>query len=165
MSPDIYWIDVPTLGLPGRLAILSRPRAGDWLAEQIAGWSAAGIDTVVNLLEASEVHELDLGRVPALCAQHQVEAVSFPIADRGVPESRHAARALAADLAARVAAGRTVAVHCRAGIGRSSLMAAAILVHLTRDPQAAFEAIARARGVPVPDTDAQRDWVSAMTAP
>jgi hypothetical protein len=43
VSRDIYWIDAPP---PGRLAILSRPRAGEWLADQLAGWRAGGIDAV-----------------------------------------------------------------------------------------------------------------------
>lgn len=124
---------------------------------------AAGIHTVVSLLEAHEVHELDLRDVPGLCARHAIDHIKFPIADRGVPSSRTAALALARDLAIQVGAGRSVAVHCRAGIGRSSLMAAAILVHLTRDPSVAFASIAKARGVAVPDTDAQRDWVSNKT--
>jgi protein-tyrosine phosphatase len=116
----------------------------------------------VSLLEAHEVHELGLREVPDLCARQAIDHISFPIADRGVPASRTAALALARDLAIRIGAGRSVAVHCRAGIGRSSLMAAAILVHLTHDPQTALEAIARGRGVLVPDTDEQRDWVNAV---
>lgn len=161
MSRDIYWIDAPA---SGRLAILSRPRAGEWLAEQIAGWHAAGIQTVVSLLEPHEAQELDLRDVPGLCARHAIDHVSFPIADRGVPSSRAAATALARRLATELNAGRSVAVHCRAGIGRSSLMAAAVLVQLAREPASAFEAVANARGVAVPDTDEQRDWVSRMTA-
>jgi protein-tyrosine phosphatase len=160
MSRDISWIDAPP---PGRLAILSRPRAGEWLEDQLAGWRAAGIGTVVSLLDAEEVRELDLGAVPALCARHAITYLSFPIADRGVPSSRNEAIDCARRLAAEVAAGRTVAVHCRAGIGRSSLMAAAILVLLGREPSGALDLIATSRGVPVPDTDEQRDWVQQMT--
>src|SRR5713101_2898754 len=54
MRPDIHWIDLP---VAGRLAIMARPRAGDWLADEIAGWRAAGIDIVVNLLEPAEIAE------------------------------------------------------------------------------------------------------------
>jgi hypothetical protein len=44
---QLYWIDAPATG---RLAIMARPRAGDWLDDEIAGWKLAGVDTVVCLL-------------------------------------------------------------------------------------------------------------------
>jgi hypothetical protein len=34
------------------LAIMARPRAGDWLDGEIAGWRAQGIGVIVSLLEA-----------------------------------------------------------------------------------------------------------------
>ena len=57
MRADIYWID----DLPrGRLAIVGRPRVGDWLADEISGWTAVGLSDVVSLLENDEVRELGL---------------------------------------------------------------------------------------------------------
>jgi protein-tyrosine phosphatase len=50
-------------------------------------------------------------------------------------------------------------VHCRAGIGRSSLIAACVLVLLGLAPAMAFDRIGKARGLKVPDTEGQRDWV------
>ena len=92
------------------------------------------------------------------------EFVSFPIPDRGVPESMRETQRLVRSLSAAIADGKAVAIHCRAGIGRSSLIAACILVHLGYDANSAFETIARARGVGVPDTELQRDWVSTFQA-
>lgn len=57
MRPNVYWVDLPA---SGRLAIMPRPRAGDWLDKEIAGWRAEGIHVVVSLLEAEEVAELGL---------------------------------------------------------------------------------------------------------
>jgi protein-tyrosine phosphatase len=42
----------------------------------------------------------------------------FPIPDRGVPVSADAAAQLFDSIASRIAIGRSVGVHCRAGIGR-----------------------------------------------
>jgi hypothetical protein len=42
MLGRVYWIDVPRAGL----AMMARPRSGDWLADEIASWKQAGIDTV-----------------------------------------------------------------------------------------------------------------------
>jgi protein-tyrosine phosphatase len=55
-----------------------------------------------------------------------------------------------------------VAVHCWGGVGRSSLIAAAVLVGRGTDAEQAWARIAEARGVPVPETDEQRAWVTAL---
>jgi hypothetical protein len=159
MLPKVHWIDTP---LPGRLAIMPRPRAGDWIADEVGGWKTAGIDLVVSLLEAHEVAELGLHGEASLCEQHAIEFISFPVPDRGVPPSRLAVLALAQLLASRVSQSKTGAVHCRAGIGRSSVIAACALICLGMAPDHAFDTIAKARGVDVPDTAEQRAWVHAF---
>jgi hypothetical protein len=156
MRSRVHWIDLP---IAGRLAIMARPRAGDWLDDEILGWRAEGIDIVVSLLEPEEVTELGLRAEADLCRAQGMEFISFPIPDRGVPASLRQAVALAQTVAARIGEGKAVAVHCRAGIGRSSLIAACALVCSGTDPQAAFDMIGKARGVIVPDTEGQRDWV------
>jgi protein-tyrosine phosphatase len=159
MSPKIYWIEAPLLG---RLAIVPRPRAGDWLNDEIAGWRAAGIDLVVSLLESQEVVELGLHGEAGLCMENAIEFVSIPVPDRGVPRSRLEAADLARLLISKVSQGETAAIHCRAGIGRSSVIAACVLVCLGTNPDHAFETIAEARGIEVPDTEGQRAWVEAF---
>ena len=151
-----YWIDAPRAG---RLAIMARPRSGDWLADEIAGWKQAGIDTVVSLLEPEEAAELGLSLEAELCGAEKIEFVAFPIPDRGVPVSLREATTLVESVRARLAAGKAVAVHCRAGIGRSALVAACALTRFGYEASEAFALIAASRGLTVPDTDAQRDWV------
>src|SRR5689334_1254485 len=92
-----------------------------------------------------------------LTANCSMEFGAFPIPDRGVPDTRKAAFEFARSLAGRLGEGKAVAVHCRAGIGRSALIAAYVLGFLGVNADAAFKAIGAARGVPVPDTDQQRD--------
>jgi protein-tyrosine phosphatase len=159
MRPQVYWINLP---IAGRLAIMARPRAGDWLEDEISGWRAQGIDIVISLLEQEEISDLGLQGEARLCREHGMEFLSFPVPDRGVPQSMHDAVALAQALSTKIGEGEAVAVHCRAGIGRSSLIAACALVYSGYDAAAAFEMIGRARGVSVPDTDAQRNWVTAF---
>ena len=161
MRPSIYWLES---GDARRLAIMARPRAGDWLPGEIAGWRAEAIDIVVSLLEPHEVAELELHEQPALCLAADIEFISFPIPDRSVPASMTETERLVRALSAAVAAGKTVAIHCRAGIGRSSLIAACVLVRDGYDVERAFDIIARARGLEVPDTQAQRAWVSTFLA-
>jgi protein-tyrosine phosphatase len=153
MTSDIYWIAHPG---PFRLAIMARPRAGDWLADEVENWRRQGIERVVSLLEREEVAELGLEGEATLCRECGIAFASFPIADRATPEDWRAALALAREIAG---GGKAVAIHCRIGIGRSSIIAAAALCTGGMEPEAALAAIRQARGVPVPDTEQQRDWI------
>ena len=152
MHSELYWI---ATGARSKLSIMARPRAGDWLEDEIAHWRREGVEIVVSLLERDEVDELGLGAEAPLCEQSGIRYLSFPIPDRGIPDTDDAMR-FVADVARR---GGPMAIHCRAGIGRSSIMAAAVLVSDGIDPATALSMIQEARRVPVPDTDAQRDWV------
>lgn len=140
------------------LAIMPRPRAGDWLEDEVSAWSRAGLGIVVSLLEPAEVQELDLSREPSLCASNGIEFLSYPIPDRGVPTSPTAFNAFLDPLVRRLQEGASIAVHCRAGIGRSGLTAACILSRAGVPYPAIFPAISRARGVQVPDTEQQIAW-------
>jgi protein-tyrosine phosphatase len=157
---SLYWVDLPSIG---RLAIAARPRAGDWLTDEIAGWRSEAVDIVVSLLEPFEVAELGLREEAKLCRQQGMRFVSFPIADRAVPTSMNEAMTLARCAAQWIAEGKGVAIHCRAGIGRAAMIAACVLVCHGQDSEAAFAAIAKTRGVPVPDTEEQRQWVMRFT--
>src|SRR5215213_5189870 len=57
MRGSVFWISGPWRG---RLAIVLRPRGGDWLDGETRVWRHAGVDVVVSLLEPSEETELDL---------------------------------------------------------------------------------------------------------
>ena len=143
---------------------MPRPRAGDWLDDEIAGWRAEGINVVVSLLEKDEISELELGQEPKLCQANNMGFISFPIPDRGVPASMKETEQLVRRISAAIVDGKAVAIHCRAGIGRSSLIAACVLVLNGYDADFAFAAIGKVRGVEVPDTEAQRAWVSTFQA-
>ncbi|MEM6884289.1 MAG: protein-tyrosine phosphatase family protein, partial [Verrucomicrobiota bacterium] len=52
-----------------------------------------------------------------------------------------------------------VVAHCRAGIGRSSLCAAALLSHFGISGDESLKLIANARGLSIPDTQEQRDFI------
>ncbi|MCL2715945.1 MAG: tyrosine protein phosphatase [Alphaproteobacteria bacterium] len=147
---------------PGRLAIMARPRANDWLEADIEAWKAAGVEEVVSLLEPAEVAELDLSQEPEFCRRSGIAFLSFPVPDRGVPDHPEKAWQLASRLAADLSRGRNIAIHCRAGIGRSSLVAACVLICSGIEPRAALAAIGEARGLHVPDTEEQADWILAF---
>ncbi len=147
-------------GRLGRVATMARPRAGDWLDDEFLELKNLGVQYVVCLLTADEVIELDLGRETGACTAAGLGFVAFPIPDRAVPAHDDETTNFLFGLARLVAEGHFVVVHCRMGIGRSSLVAAAALSLLGFAPDEAFDRLARARGLSVPDTEAQRAWVS-----
>lgn len=154
-NPKLYWIGSST----GRLAISARPRGGDWLADEIEGWREQGVDVVVSLLTASENEELGLKDEGQFAKAKGLQFVSFPIEDRNVPASAAKLQELAAKLGSEIQQGKNVAVHCRQGIGRSSLISAAVLLQVGEDLDQALGSIRNARGLEVPETPEQRRWL------
>jgi protein-tyrosine phosphatase len=57
-----------------------------------------------------------------------------------------------------------VILHCRAGIGRSGLVAACLLVMKGVSPEEAVKKVSAARGVSVPETKEQRNWIDQYAA-
>src|SRR2546430_2589108 len=84
MKPDLFWIPGPWRG---KLAVSTRPRGGDWLDDEVAGWRDAGLDLVVSLLEQDEAAELGLAEERVATERAGVHFLSFPIPDRGVAVS------------------------------------------------------------------------------
>jgi len=156
MRAELFWIE--GVG-EGRLAVLPRPRGGDWLTDEIQSLRASGVNVLVSLLTREEAKELHLTDEAGCCAAGGIEFLSFPFADRGVPASTSGALGLVRRLGALLTGGKAVAIHCRQGVGRSALMAACVLAALGEGPDAALLRVARARGCPVPDTAEQRTWV------
>jgi protein-tyrosine phosphatase len=150
-----YWINAQDI----RLAIVRRPRGQDWLPDDIGLLRRAGVDVIVSALTPIETEELGLLEEPECCRTNGIEFFSFPIEDRSVPPSSSSFRELLNSLNVSLAEGKAVGVHCRAGIGRSSLIVASLLIENGLSPEAAFFAIREARGCPVPDTVEQRNWV------
>lgn len=156
MNPKLYWIENSS---PGRLAISARPRGGDWLEDEIEGWRKQGVGVVVSLLTPSENDELNLKDEARLSKAKDLQFFSFPIEDRGVPLPSAKVEQLVSQLGSEIQHGKTVAVHCRQGIGRSSLISAALLISSGEDMEQALRAISKARGLEVPETAEQRRWL------
>jgi protein-tyrosine phosphatase len=156
MSPDLFWIPGPWRG---RLAVATRPRGGDWLEDEAAGWRRAGLDVVVSLLEQEEAAQLDLAHERDVAASNGVEFISFPIPDRGVPASVEAVLSLLKRIVRALETGKGVAVHCRQGIGRSGLIAAGVLMSSGIGADKALEIVSMARGLRVPETPEQLQWI------
>jgi len=155
---NIFWIPTESIG---KLAIVTRPRPGDWLEDEIRKFKKSSIDVLVSALTPEENEELGLIDESVCCTSEGIEFISFPITDRSVPFSRIALDDLARRIKIALEDGRSVGIHCRASIGRASIIAASVLVHLGIPAESAFSRITEARGCAVPDTPEQRAWVQA----
>ena len=156
MRADIYWT---TERFPGRLALLARPRGGDWLEDETSAWTDAGIDVVVSMLDEVEVGEFGLAREAELSEANGIEFISFPVTDRSVPAADKNFSALTEKLRKALMAGKNVGIHCRQSIGRAPLLAATLMALFGMEPAKAFRQLSSARGREVPETPEQLEWV------
>lgn len=139
---NCYWL------LPGRVL------AGEYPAAHLAAIEAAGITHFVDLTERA-------GYVP-VAAVHALH----PITDFGIPTAAGMRRTLDA-IAAALAGGGAVYLHCKAGIGRTGTVAGCLLVEhgFAGDEalallQAKFGSMAKSAWVGrTPETEAQREFV------
>jgi protein-tyrosine phosphatase len=156
MPKELYWLDE---SWPGKLAIAPRPRGGEWLEDDIAGWKRAGVNAVLSLLTPGEEKDLGLRDEDGEVRKQGMEFTSFPIPDLQIPRSEAKWAEVLEKVTRSLSSGKNVLVHCRQGIGRSGLVAACLLVKKGMSPGAAVESVSAARGLSVPETPEQRDWI------
>jgi protein-tyrosine phosphatase len=143
----------------GFLAVMARPALNESLRESIQGLVNDHVTIVVSLLEPTEEAELGLAAEQEECERQGLEFVSFPIRDRATPTDVEGVARLSQWARARIAGGHNLVFHCRAGIGRSGMLAASVLLQEGLRAHEAFERISAARGLTIPDTPGQLEWV------
>lgn len=157
-GPELYTIDRPG---PGRLSTMTRPDGFGALDEALAALRAAGVDVLVSLLAKHEAEEEGLAYEAERAKAHGLTFYRLPTQDHHAPD-RDATAVLAKTLHGHLARGDSAVVHCWAGIGRSSTVAAATLLLEGYEPGAAWRLISAARGHEVPDQQSQRDLIDEL---
>jgi protein-tyrosine phosphatase len=163
MRGNVYWI--PEDGSAPRLGIMPRPRGDDWLQDEIASLCDQHVDIVVSALTPEEEAELQLTQESDLCAAAGLRFLRLPIEDRQTPVDASAAAEFINLLTQLYREGKHIVIHCRAGIGRASLIAAGILASNGSSVADSFDKISRARGCLAPDTPEQRLWLERLFPP
>lgn len=158
MPVKIYWIH--NFENAAKLGIMARPRGGDWLEDDIISLNQQKVHTVVSLLEREEIDELDLKHEALHCTNHGLAYTNFPIPDRSIPRQGHQLQTFLEQLQTEIAAGHNMVIHCRMGIGRSSIIAAALIIKPGYSTTQVLSHITKIRGIRVPDTDEQINWLN-----
>jgi protein-tyrosine phosphatase len=161
MKPAIFTI--LTIG-SGSLSIMAKPTSGDLIDEEFSGISGAGINKIVSLLESHEAITLGLEEERFHTERYGMAFLSNPIADRGMPVSLSEFSNFTRLLYTEMSGGLNTLVHCHGGIGRSGIVAASVLLHCGYRAEDAFKHITQKRGISVPDTQEQIDWVVGHAA-
>jgi protein-tyrosine phosphatase len=160
MNYELHWINDVR---PGRLTIAPRPMGGLYLPDQISRLRKAGVHVVVSLLETDEAARFELQNEAAVCTLNQMKFINFPVRDHSVPDSITATDAMAREINTLLDQKRAVLIHCFAGIGRSALLAACVLIQRGMRVVDACDVISEARGLIVPETPEQLNWINAFS--
>lgn len=161
MPTKIYWLEQFPNG--ARLGIMARPRGNDWLESEILHLKQQQVKVLVSLLEPHEVKELALRKEESYCTQHNITYINFPIKDRSIPENNLGTTSFMNTLVAEIDAGHAVCIHCRMGIGRSSLIAGGVMLLKGHPFKGLWDKISAARGLKVPDTSEQEKWLEGRS--
>jgi protein-tyrosine phosphatase len=160
MRTKIYWIE--TFESSAKIGIMARPRGGDWLEDEIRNLENSKVGVLVSLLEQDEIYELELDNEEKYCLSNKIEFINFPIKDRSIPKNNEKVENLIELLTLRIKSGSSVMIHCRMGIGRSTIIAAAVLLNFDRTTKDIIDKISEVRGLKVPDTEEQLKWLFDM---
>jgi atypical dual specificity phosphatase len=128
--------------VPERLGACVNPSVAESAANEL---EAQHIELLINLHERPDPLEL--------LARLRAESVHLPVSDSNAPTQDQLERGVAA-IDEALGAGKRVAVHCGAGLGRSGTLLAAYLVSRGSAPEAAIAIVRTARPGSV-ETDEQ----------
>lgn len=156
MTAEIFWTKEK---YPGRITLVPRPRGGDWLEDEAGAWADAGLNVIVSMLEAEETETFELEREAEFCTSVGIEFISLPVADRSVPALNREFLQIVEKLKIFLLEGKNIGIHCRQSIGRAPLLAAVLMALFDTETEEAFRQLSLARGIEVPETLEQKNWV------
>jgi ADP-ribosylglycohydrolase len=160
---NCYWV------LPGRLLAGEHPGGATPTATRgrLRRLLEAGVTSFVDLTERDELAAYDT-ELPA-----GVDYLRFPVPDHGIPAEPAQMVEILDCLDDALRAGRTIYLHCRAGIGRTGMVAGCLLVEQGRSGDAALAELNRlwqkseraALWPWIPETLEQTEYVRSWARP
>lgn len=117
------------------------------------------VSILVNLLEESEENFLSGGTIRERCNKRGLDLRQFAIRDGYVPLQTQVFSDFVSELLAAFYSEHSIAVHCRAGIGRTGLVLTTIMGKMGCSLEEACVHVSTARGLQVPQTPGQFEWL------
>lgn len=117
-----------------------------------------GTGVLVSLIEDHELDSLGIQSLPSAAEEFGIELERFAIPDGGVPTDAVQFAQLARRTVSRLLAGRRVVIHCRGGLGRTGMLAAACLRLVGLDAERAIDRVRAARAGTI-ETAEQEEFV------
>ena len=147
-------------GLRGGQPKTTTPGSAAALEADLTLLASNGATDLVTLIGEDERGKLGVGALPRLAGENGLSWREFPITDRTAPASGRQAEfdQLLDELLTDLAAGRRVAIHCQAGLGRTGLLAAGLLVRFGTVPDDAIALVRSARPGSI-ETSGQEDFI------
>ncbi len=169
---EVGWISLPDGArvaltfAPGKTCPSSTgaPWARDLTADLAVLAGEYGIQVLVSLLTDSELAAIETQGLASACETAGISLLRSPIPDKHVPTLAQA-QGLVRAVESHLAGGRTVAIHCLGGLGRTGTIAGCLMAGRGIESPAIFNALNSARGPTCPETEAQRRFIEEFPKP
>lgn len=169
---DVFWVEQHAYAGPGRIGLTFAPGKHDVGMSSGIVWKRSlaadldrlryhhGVDVLISLLEP---FEYDMLNVPDLFDEARtrgIEVVHLPIVDGHVPRpgQTESVASLIGTARDAVGNGKSVVIHCRAGLGRTGTIAAMLLTTYGHDAESAVAAVRRVQPQAV-ETHVQHEYI------
>jgi len=169
---EVGWIHLPNGArvaltfAPGKTCPSSSgaPWARDLATDLAALAGQHGVEVLVSLITDSELAAIDTPELASACKAVGINLIRSPIPDKHVPTLAQA-QGLVRAIESNLAGGRTVAIHCLGGLGRTGTIAGCLMANRGVESNVIFNDLNIARGPACPETEAQRRFVEEFPRP
>ena len=143
----------------GSIIMMPKPPSGMQLKPYIEFLKSIEVDCVVSLLQQAEIEQFSLTQEGVECREQNIAFINFPIQDHSVPQFFLPFNQLIEKLSEELKQDKTIAIHCYAGIGRTGITAASLLIKNGVQVDLALMELSKTRGLRVPETLEQITWL------
>jgi len=157
----IDWLPSTVLQTNGKLGLTHMPGSRAARDADLAALQTSGVDALVCLQQPREFQQINppetLAERQAAVSAHHIQFVHDAITDFAPPTIEQAQR-IVAEVVCLLNTGKTVVVHCFAGLGRAGTIAACVLVDQSYPADEAVKIIRQYRKGAI-QTQAQVDFI------